>query len=195
MLTLPLQFIDCSVKVYSNLKPKWQPVLTLPLQVIDCSVKVYSSIQSETRCQDGGPFCTSYHRRTEARARTGIYYALKHTLHEVPYAWFHKCMMLHSRPFRGNGDLITCREWNTDSIEIGPKGLQFQTGVLDKLRRIEGGLTSQGFLESQRVFEEGLADAVSKYMASAKHDDFSEFSSESQDDVTRYCATMRAFSF
>ena len=68
------------------------------LQTMDCSKKVWDSIQQATQCNGEAetgtnPYCTSYHsppsqtvtpnEETKPPARSGVYYMLKYTLHEV----------------------------------------------------------------------------------------------------------------
>lgn len=104
------------------------------MQVMDCSVELYSSIKEATTCDPRapeGPYCTEYHSHS-----SGLYYVLRYTMQEVPFAWFHKCMMLHSRTFATSEDIIHCREWSIDSINANAlEAVQYNAGTLDKLRR------------------------------------------------------------
>ena len=72
------------------------------LQLMDCSVALYEAIQKYTTCSSSAvdasnPFCTEYGK--EQPYRSGIYYFLDYTMEEVPFAWWHKCMLLQGRTF------------------------------------------------------------------------------------------------
>lgn len=102
------------------------------LQVMECSTAIYAEIKDATTCRGtAGPYCAEYHRHS-----SGLYYMLSYTMQEVPFAWFHKCMMLHSKTFSSSGDIIHCREWILDSINAEAlDSVQYNVHTLDKLRR------------------------------------------------------------
>jgi hypothetical protein len=65
------------------------------LQVMTCSTSLYAAIQTVTVCtatSTVSPYCTAYHQKlnqdaTPVLARSGLYYMLRYTMHEVPFAW------------------------------------------------------------------------------------------------------------
>lgn len=68
------------------------------LKVMDCSTALYDAIQRYTACPagaapDSGPFCASAYGALSPY-RSGLYYFLDYTMYEVPFAWWHKCMLL-----------------------------------------------------------------------------------------------------
>lgn len=73
------------------------------VQLMDCSVALYEALQTYTACAPGSalgssPFCTEYSRKSPNRI--GIHYFLDYTMVEVPFAWWHKCMLLQGRTFK-----------------------------------------------------------------------------------------------
>jgi hypothetical protein len=67
------------------------------LQVMTCSTSLYAAIQTATTCPSTAtttvsPYCTTYHQKlnqdtTPVSARSGLYYMLRYTMHELPFAW------------------------------------------------------------------------------------------------------------
>lgn len=68
------------------------------LDIMDCSVALYEALQTFTACPagaapDSSPFCTASYGMLSPY-RSGLYYFLDYTMYEVPFAWWHKCMLL-----------------------------------------------------------------------------------------------------
>lgn len=99
---------------------------------MECSTIIYSEIKDATTCRGKtGPYCAEYHKHN-----SGLYYMLSYTMQEIPFAWFHKCMMLHKRTFASSGDIIHCRGWSLDSIDAETlDSVQYNVNALDMLRR------------------------------------------------------------
>jgi hypothetical protein len=67
------------------------------LKIMKCSTNMYASIQLATACTTSSdtisPFCAPYHIDTDLDAstalpRSGIYYMLRYTMQEIPFAWY-----------------------------------------------------------------------------------------------------------
>jgi hypothetical protein len=71
------------------------------IKVMDCSTALYDTLQRHTSCPEGSavdssPFCTDY---SMSEKRMSLHYFLDYTMAEVPFAWWHKCMLLQGRTF------------------------------------------------------------------------------------------------
>ena len=135
------------------------------IQVTDCSLKLYEKLQLHTTCQkdqeqDSSPFCTDY--AMSSKFRSGLYYFLDFTMTEVPFAWWHKCMLLQSRSFAisltsANNGIIRCDEWRTSTIpasKMNLLGTNFAgVNAREKLMRVEGGLTSAAIMKTVEDFK------------------------------------------
>jgi hypothetical protein len=125
------------------------------LRTTDCSVELYKALQAFAGCADGTegstPFCTSY--AVEDKQRYGVHYFLDYTMAEVPFAWWHKCMLLQGRTFaielassssssRSSSGFIQCDEWKTSAIPISSASSASSESANDMLTRIDGGITT-----------------------------------------------------
>lgn len=181
----------------SRSSPRGMPTTAFEyLKTMDCSVALYDALQQYTACpsssssiiMDSSPFCTSY--SFEQQYRTGIYYFLDYTMEEVPFAWWHKCMLLQGRTFASAlllspSGFIQCDEWKTTTISedfINKTSLfsDSSISVRDVLSRIEGGITTAMVDEAIKQYKIALQAIVRDYIQSGFPD---SSSSEQQDNV------------
>ncbi len=151
-----VQIVDCFVALYDKL----QQHATCP----------------KGAAVDSGPFCASYHMpdaetvqpvpgEEDAEAvgtaaltvtgvlptnafsgRSSMYFFLQNTMQEFPYAWWYKCIALHSAKISSTGESIHCSEWRVNPIQ--EHEMLEQTSIYDEpdvrgtLLLINGGVTS-----------------------------------------------------
>ena len=129
------------------------------IRATDCSVALYEALQAFAGCtttdeaaSSRSPFCTSY--AAEDKQRHGVYYFMDYTMAEVPFAWWHKCMILQGRTFESqltasssyNGDkrgFIECSEWKSSTIPVSSLSKSSHSSIKELLGRLEGGITTQ----------------------------------------------------
>ena len=140
------------------------------IQVMDCSLALYNMIQEHTKCSDqnSNAFCSDYAK--ESKYTSGLYYFLDYTMVEVPFAWWHKCMLMKGRTFASQNvrtkAVIQCDEWYKDTIKESMLNLTNykESDVLKKLQRLEGGITSR-MVEQQIVdFKKRLSNSVHNFV-------------------------------
>lgn len=138
------------------------------LQVMDCSLKLYEKLQEHTTCQNAEEaFCTDY---ATGSPRLGLYYFLDFTMSEVPFAWWHKCMLLHRKTFGASvtsSGIIQCPEWETTSIPKDKMNLVNYAGInaRDRLLRAEGGMTSSSVLGAVTKLKQYMGEALTNFIS------------------------------
>jgi hypothetical protein len=149
------------------------------LRTTDCSVALYEALQAFAGCTDGTegstPFCTSY--AVEDKQRYGVHYFMDYTMAEVPFAWWHKCMLLQGRTFaielassssssRSSEGYIQCDEWKTSAIPISSASSASSESARDMLSRIDGGITTAAINEAITNLKIELQKTVRAYITS-----------------------------
>lgn len=148
------------------------------IKTVDCSVALYEALQRYTACQpgaavDSSPFCSSYGMLSPYQS--GLYYFLDYTMYEVPFAWWHKCMLMQGRTFarelsssRSSTGYIQCDAWSTSSIREEMLNVTTYAGdsssAWETLKNIEGGITSAMLQESIKQYKIRLQMIVRMYM-------------------------------
>jgi hypothetical protein len=78
--------------------------------------------------------------------RPSIYFFLQNTMQEFPYAWWYKCITLHSAKILSKGEGVHCSEWRVDLIleheVLEQTSIYNEPDVRGMLLRINGGVTS-----------------------------------------------------
>ncbi len=140
------------------------------IQVMDCSLALYNMIQEHTKCSDqnSNAFCSDYAKESEYTS--GLYYFLDYTMAEVPFAWWHKCMLMKGRTFASQNvrtnAVIQCDEWYKDTIKESMLNLtSYRDGdVFIKLQRLEGGITSGMVMQQIEQFNRRISKSVKNFV-------------------------------
>lgn len=161
------------------------------VQIVDCSVALYQKLQQYAVCAnpgspDSGPFCASYHLGFQsdddmaaanpgpgAQMRSSLYYYLPNTMLEFPFAWWHKCVLLHGKQLSTSEEVVYCRQWREDAIkadEMEASGLYDDQDVRGTLLRVDGGVTSAAMKDAVQRLEEALIYALRNFTISGSRD-------------------------
>lgn len=161
----------------SRSSPKEPSTSAEYVKAIDCSVALYDALQRYTACPAGAavdsqPFCSNY--GVLSPYQSGLYYFLDYTMYEVPFAWWHKCMLLQGRTFSGelaksSTGFIQCDAWRTNSIReevLNVTTFSAADSTWETLQKIEGGITSAMLQEAVDAYKILLQRIVRNYMNS-----------------------------
>lgn len=88
-------------------------------------------------------------------------------MQEVPFAWWHKCMVLQGRKFSVHAvaDVIQCSEWRVDSIHGEDLDfVQYDDATFEKLGRIEAGVSPVQLVEADTLMKWALESSVNSYV-------------------------------
>lgn len=117
------------------------------LQVMHCSEALFSALQDLSTNLNKVSFKTKY-QQTHV---VSLYYQLRYTQEEIPYTWWHDCMLLPYRPFPTFGEkqiIVQCQRWAerltlASVTTAGSAAIQWQSiGARDTLLRVDAGLTT-----------------------------------------------------
>ncbi len=143
------------------------------IQVMDCSTALYNAIQEHTKCtedaQNSKAFCSDYAKESEYTS--GLYYFLDYTMTEVPFAWWHKCMLMKGRTFASQNvrknPVIVCDEWYKDTIKESMINKTTYNGgeVARTLMLLEGGITSDMVLKRVSEFKLRISSSVKSFIS------------------------------
>ena len=157
------------------------------VQIVDCSVALYTLLQTYAVCpdpskKDSGPFCTDYHIKlaglddsgtidsaaaAQAFPLSSLYFFLPNTMQEFPFAWWHKCVLLHSRGLEASEAVVHCTQWDQESISekdmVQQHGLYNDEDLVGILKRINGGVTSDVLKGSVETLTQKLIQALGSF--------------------------------
>jgi hypothetical protein len=123
-----VQIVDCAVSLYGKLQkhavcPEGSAVDSGPFCAhyhIPKSTIVQPVQPVDEPLPDTGESTTSSGTSPSAAqfaGRSSMYFFLQNTMQEFPYAWWYKCIALHSAKISSKDEGVHCSEWRVNLIK------------------------------------------------------------------------------
>lgn len=172
-----VQVVDCSVALY-NLLQKYAVCqgavgsgpFCAPYHLQESSDKT-DTVQIEADAEVLARSSPSQLEPVTNSRRSSMYFFLRNTMQEFPFAWWYKCILLQSRKISAKEETIHCDTWIKNSIPekdmVNRFGLYSEEkDVRSTLSRVNGGVTSDVLRQAMESLKTTLAVALANFTAS-----------------------------